>query len=182
LVNAVSNYEYWRKIMNENISTAVFEETTSAAPSHALKTIVAGGLTVGVMDCLAATINSALRGVTFTQVWQYVASGLLGKESNNYGWMSVALGLLIHFFIAFSVTTIFYLASRWLPILVRQAILSGIFYGIGVYFVMGYIVSPLSRAAQFPFTLRGLLTGLFIHIICVGLPIALITRRFAKSD
>ncbi len=164
--------------MNENIS----ETPLSLFDSAALKTIVSGGLTVGVMDCLAATINAGRRGVTFSQVWQYVASGLLGKESPGYGWKSVALGLLIHFFIAFTVTTIYYLASRRLPFLVQQTLLCGVLYGIAVYFVMGYVVSPLSAAAKLSFSVSSLLTGLFIHIICVGLPIALIVRRFAKSS
>lgn len=168
--------------MNENISTASFDETTSGASSRALKTIVAGGLTVGVLDCLAATINSGLRGVTFERVWQYVASGLLGRDSYSYGWKSVFLGLLIHFFIAFSVTIVFYLASRRFPFLIRNALVCGALYGIAVYFVMGYIVSPLSRTARISFTFSGLLTGIFIHLVCVGLPVALITRHFAKSD
>src|SRR5688572_14626722 len=81
-----------RKIMNENIATIVLEESNSAASARAWKTVVSGGLTVGLMDCLAATINAGLRGATFTQVWQYVASGLLGKNSYDYGWWSVALG------------------------------------------------------------------------------------------
>ena len=167
--------------MNENISTAVFEEPASAASSRAIKTIVTGGLIVGVLDCLAATISAGLKGVTFTQVWQYVASGLLGETSSSYGWGSVFLGLLIHFFIAFSITTIFYLASRRLHGLVQQPALWGPLYGITVYSVMGQIVVPLSRVAQGTPTLRGLLTGLFIHIFIIGLPIAFITRQFSKS-
>ena len=167
--------------MDENIANARFEELNPAA-ARALKTVVTGGLTVGLMDCLAATISAGLRGVTFTQVWQYVASGLLGKNSSDYGWMSVALGLLIHFFIAFSVVTVYYAASRRLPILIRRAFLFGSLYGVAVYFFMGYLVSPLSRTARIPFSVRGLLTGLFIHVICVGLPAALITRRFAKRN
>lgn len=162
--------------MSENISTASIEETASAS---FLKTVAAGGLTVGVLDCAAATISSGLRGVRFTQVWQYVASGLLGRDSYSYGWRSVALGLIIHFFIAFSVATVYYLASRRFPVLIRQAVLSGLLYGIGVYFFMGYVVSPLSHAARLPFSAGSLLTGLFIHVFFVGLPAALITRYFA---
>jgi hypothetical protein len=167
--------------MNEDISSFSIKETPLDNSLIATKTIAFGGLTVGVLDCLAATINSGLRGVTFAQVWQYVASGLLGKDSYNYGGFSVMLGLLIHFFIAFSVTAIYCLASRRLSILIKRPILSGTFYGIGVYFVMSHIVSPLSQAAQIPFTLRGLVTGIFIHIFCVGMPIALIARQFAKN-
>jgi hypothetical protein len=168
--------------MNENIATAaVFEESDSAATSaRALKTVVSGGLTVGLIDCLAATVNAGLRGVSFSQVWQYVASGLLGRNSYDYGWISAALGLLIHFLIAFSVVTVYYAASRRLPFLIRRAFLFGSLYGIAVYFFMGYLVSPLSRTTRIPFSFRGLLTGLFIHVLCVGLPAALITRWFAK--
>ena len=168
--------------MNENFAMAGFEESDSAASARALKTVVTGGLAVGLTDCLAATVNAGLRGVTFTQVWQYVASGLLGRNSKDYGWVSVALGLLIHFLIAFSVVTVYYTASRRLPILIRWAFLFGTLYGIAVYFFMGYLVSPLSRAARIPFSVRGLLTGLFIHVLCVGLPAALITRWFAKRN
>src|SRR5215207_9257551 len=171
-----------RKIMNENIAMDGFEASDSAASARAWKTVVTGGLTVGLMDGLAATVNAGLKGVTFTQVWQYVASGLLGKNSYDYGWLSVALGLLIHFFIAFSVVTVYYAASRRFPVLIRQAFPFGLLYGIAVYFFMGYLVSPLSRTAQIPFSVRGLLTGLVIHVICVGLPAALITRRFAERD
>lgn len=166
--------------MSEIISAVSFDETeTVAAKYQGLKTIVAGGLTVGVMDCLAATINAGLKGVSFSRVWQYVASGALGPASYNYGWNSVALGLFFHFLIAFTATTVFYFLSRWYPILISKPLLFGPLYGIVVYFFMGYLVVPLSLAAKIPFSIQGMLTGLFIHIVCVGLPIALITRRFA---
>lgn len=168
--------------MSENISTISFDETNSIKSSRVLKIVVAGGLTVGVLDCLAATINAGIKGVTFTQVWQYVASGLLGSKSYSYGRKSVIFGLLIHFFIAFSVTIIYYLASRRLPLLARQTVLFGILYGIMVYFVMGYIVAPLSAAAKLPFSVSSMLIGIFIHIVCVGLPIALIARHSAKKN
>ena len=164
--------------MEENISTDFFEE--SAPGARALKTIVLGGMTVGVLDCLAATINAGRKGVSFSQVWQYVASGLLGRESSNYGWNSVVLGLLIHFFIAFSVVTVYYLASRRFPLLIRQAVPCGALYGVAVYFFMGWLVVPLSAVARIPFSWSGMLTGIFIHIVCVGLPAALIVRRFEK--
>lgn len=165
--------------MNENISTISFEETLSRrAAAEALKTIVCGGLTVGVLDCAAASLNGVFKGISPAIVWQYVASGLLGRDSYNYGWKSVILGLLIHFFIAFSVTIIYYAASRQFSIIVRRALLFGILYGIAVYFVMGLVVTPLSAAAKIPFSVLSMLVGLLIHIFCVGLPITLIVRQF----
>lgn len=168
--------------MDENIpTTSIAEETSGAGEAKCLKTIVFGGLTVGVLDCLAAILNAARRGVTFTQVWQFVASGLLGRDSYRYGWASVALGLLIHFLIAFSVVAVYYLASRRFPVLIRQAVLCGALYGVGVYFFMGYVVTPWSAAARVPFSVSAMLIGIFIHIFFVGLPAALIARRFDKA-
>ena len=166
--------------MNEMASAVSFEETETAGKRHsAIKNIVFGGLTAGTMDCLAATINAGRNGVPFSRVWQYVASGALGRNSYEYGWNSVALGLFFHFLIAFTTTTVFYFLSRRYPILKEKPLLFGPLYGIAVYFFMGYLVVPLSLVAKIPFTVSGMLTGIFIHIICIGLPIALITRKFA---
>lgn len=167
--------------MNENISTILSENAVSGAGSEAVKVIVCGGLTVGILDCAAASFNGIFKGISPAIVWQYVASGLLGKNSYNYGWKSTILGLLVHFFIAFSVTIIYYVASRRLPILVRRAFLSGTVYGIAVYFVMAYLVTPLSAAGKMPFSFSSMLIGLLVHIFCVGLPIAFIIQRSADS-
>ena len=167
--------------MNENISTISFEEATSGNRANALKTIFCGGLTAGALDCAAASLSGVFNGTSPAIVWQYVASGLLGKNSYSYGLKSVAIGLLIHFFIAFSVTIIYYAASRQFPILVHRAILFGTFYGVAVYLIMAYVVTPLSAAAKIPFSISSTVICLLVHIFCVGLPIALITRQFAKS-
>jgi hypothetical protein len=58
--------------------------------------------------------------------------------------------------------------------------LAGTLYGILVYFV-NRVVVPLSNAAKAPFSFKMMLIGVIIHIFCVGLPIALITRRFATT-
>lgn len=169
--------------MDQKISTLSFDESVSERGlTQFLKTIVCGGLTVGVLDSAAASLNAIFNGGNPVRVWQYVASGLLGKSSYGYGWRTVALGLLIHFFIAFAVTAVYYAASRRFSILARQAILFGALYGVAVYFVMAYVVTPLSAAAKLQFSVSSMLIGLLIHIFCVGLPIALITRRFAKND
>lgn len=169
-------------MMNENISIVSFDETISGG-GKTLKTIVCGGLSVGTLDGVAASLSGVFRGISPAIVWQYVASGLLGRTSYSYGWKAVVFGLLIHFFIAFAATIIYYAASRQFPtLLVRRAALSGALYGIAVYFVMGYVVTPLSAAAEVPFSLSSMLVGLLIHVFCVGLPIALITRQIAQSE
>jgi hypothetical protein len=45
---------------------------------------------------------------------------------------------------------------------------------------MNFVVIPLSRVAQRPATVSGRIIGLLIIMFCIGLPIALIVRRFAR--
>ncbi len=144
---------------------------------RAFEAIVYGGLVAGILDLLAASINAYLRGTSPVRVWQYVASGLLGPSSYGRGYVSVLLGVLCHFLIAFSAVTVFFLITLRSPILVQRAVIFGIVYGVLVYFFMSRVVVPLSAARTFPFSLEALLVGLAIHIVCVGLPIALLTRR-----
>ena len=144
---------------------------------RAFDAIVYGGLVAGVLDLLAASINAYLRGTSPVRVWQYVASGLLGPASYSRGYRSVLLGVLCHFLIAFGAAAVFFFASLRFPILIRRAVIFGVFYGVVVYFFMSRVVVPLSAARTFPFSLQQLITGLVIHIVCVGLPIALLTRR-----
>jgi hypothetical protein len=67
------------------------------------------------MDISAAFLTWAPRGISPRQILQGIASGLIGTASFRAGWASSALGLAIHFFIAFTAATVFYAASRKLP-------------------------------------------------------------------
>jgi uncharacterized membrane protein YagU involved in acid resistance len=62
-------------------------------------------------------------------------------------------GGVLHFFIAFVIVVVYFLASRRAPVLTRHAVALGMAYGIVVYFVMSHIVIPLSAAIshRFPF-------------------------------
>jgi uncharacterized membrane protein YagU involved in acid resistance len=144
---------------------------------RAFRTIIYGGLIVGVLDALDATIFSGLRGVSPSRVWQFVASGVLGRASFGGGMKTAALGLLIHFLIAFCLAAIYYIASLYFPVLVRQAVLCGLLYGVAVYFAMNYLVLPLSAAPPLSFSVASFLNGLIGHALLVGLPIALVARR-----
>ena len=146
-----------------------------------LHTIALGGLTVGVLDCLAAMTNAWMRsGVTPDRVWQYVASSVVGPESFNMGASTIALGLLVHFSVAFGVAIGFYVVARIFPAIISYPFIVGPIYGIFVYFIMSYGIVPLTLVKQGAFNWYGLLSGLIIHMLFVGLPVALITKRFAK--
>lgn len=143
------------------------------------KAVLYGALTVGTLDILDAFIFFGLRsGVSPARILQGIAGGLLGRAAFQGGAGTVALGLLLHFFIALGVVLAFFLASRRFPELVRKPFVYGPLYGIVVYLVMSQIVLPLSavapRATMFP-PAPVLINQLLIHML-VGLPSALFAR------
>ncbi len=148
--------------------------------SNSHKAILLSGLSAGVLDLTAALVNSGFRGVKPIRVLQFIASGLLGRDSFNGGVATAALGVGLHFLIAFVAAAVYYGASRKLDFLVRHAIVAGLLYGVAVYLVMNLIVAPLSAVNRMPFSLTSLITGLMIHMLFVGLPISLAVRRYSK--
>lgn len=148
---------------------------------RALRTIAITGLIVGAMDITSAFVIAISRGSTVTRLLQFVASGLIGQKAFEGGAATAALGLGLHFVIAFSLVAVFYAASRQIVFLRRQAVLSGIIYGLIVYGFMNLVVLPLS-AAKPRHTLSGDLIQIGIHMFVIGLPTALLVRRFSGAN
>jgi hypothetical protein len=157
--------------------------TTAAATRPSLLKVIAGaGLLVGTLDILDAIIFYGLRGVSATRILQGIASGLIGRSAFTQGARSAALGMLLHFFIATTWAAIYLLASRRLP-LSRHPWLYGTLYGIIVYIVMNYVVLPLSHVGLRPLPpLVPLLNGVGALIVCIGLPLAFISRRYVADQ
>ena len=142
--------------------------------------ILWGGLIAGTMDIAAANVTYKIRNnILPARILQSVASGLLGKDAYTGGLATAALGLFLHFLIAFIWTTVFYLASRKIPWLIQHAVIAGILYGMFVQQFMQQVVLPLSAFHKAPFNLTALIIGLITHIVCVGLPIALSVKKFS---
>lgn len=164
------------EIFMTTISTAVSLERPKA-----YRAILRGGLIAGALDLAAAFVNSGLRGVSAMRVLQAIASGLLGADSFQGGFTTAALGAVLHFFIATAATAVYYAASRKLKFLIQQAAACGVAYGVVVYLFMNFFVLPLSAVPfKISYTLAVLATGLAIHTLFVGLPIALTVRWHSK--
>ena len=160
------------------------EEVLTLNESKAVPAIFWGGLIAGALDITAACVSSWLRaGFPPTRVLQSVASGILGAAAYSGGAKIAVLGLALHFFIATTWTTVFYFASRKLRFLIERPVTWGLVYGLIVYAFMNFVVLPLSAFPQrTPLRLSGRIIGLLIIMFCVGLPIALIVRRFSKQS
>ncbi len=140
-------------------------------------TILWAGLTCGVLDGLSATVVSALFGGTPIRLFQGIASGLLGRSAFQGGAVTALLGVALHFIVALGAATVYYAASRRLPVLLEHALLCGIAYGAAVHVFMTFVVIPLSAIGSRPLVLRSFLAFLLVSMVVVGPSIALTVRR-----
>jgi hypothetical protein len=159
--------------------------TATASPnlSRPWTGVLLGGLVAGVLDILYAIILSWLRaGVPPLRVLQSVASGLLGNDAYDGGVPAGLLGLFCHFAIAFGAAVTYYLASRKIALLRERPVIAGAIFGILVFLFMNWVVIPLS-ACPFatPFTASVLARGFLSHSLLVGIPIALLQKRYSGS-
>lgn len=147
---------------------------------NSLLAILSGGAACGVLDISAALIVYGFFGARPVRLLQSVASGLLGPRAFEGGLATALLGLFCHFVIAFLAATVYVVAARWMRFLVERTVISGVLYGVAVYFFMNRVVVPLSAARRNPFSLKMMIIGILIHIFCVGTPIAFMARKFLR--
>lgn len=143
-------------------------------------TSIVTALIVGTLDITYAIAFSYWRSGTSPQrLLQSVAAGAVGREAAFAGGTgTAAMGLGFHYFNAFIITLIFFLAARQQRALVRHPIAVGVLYGIGVYLVMNFIVIPLSAIGSRPMPAAiVVVTGVLVHMFAIGTPIALGARR-----
>lgn len=171
-------------------------------------TMLLGGLAAGVLDIVYAFIvyGPLSYGLSPLQVLQSVAGGWIGRETSSAGgWHTAGIGLATHFGIAILMALVFVLIAARAKTLTDRPILWGLLYGLVLYVVMNYVVVPLSAAASghFPAGAGEALQRLqesfstvrprydadfpwmipatvFTHTVLVGVPIALIAKRFAR--
>ncbi|HYW74831.1 MAG TPA: hypothetical protein VE961_27645 [Pyrinomonadaceae bacterium] len=156
--------------------------TRSANP---LLVIGVAGLVAGLFDITYACIFFGLRyHIPPSRIFQSVARGALGASAFTGGFKTALLGLFFHFLIALIIAGIFYFASRAIPFMINHAVISGLLYGLCVYLVMYGVVMRYSAVHnqlypwQYPWGL--LIPNLLIHMVGIGLSIALVVKKFSK--
>jgi hypothetical protein len=143
-----------------------------------LRAALWGAAIAGTLDIVYAIVFFGFRGVPAMRILQSVASGLLGAPAYRGGWPTAALGLALHFAIMFVIALLFVAASRRVVALRRHAIAAGASYGLVVYVVMNFVVVPLSAVPQRGGSAATLVIalGLLVHVVLVGIPIALCAK------
>jgi len=156
---------------------------TLAAPSssraaHRLAPVLAGGVVAGMLDISYACVFWGLkRGVPAERIFQSVAAGLLGQASFRGGAGTAALGLLLHYLIAISMSLVYYLVARRWAALWEKPLFCGAGYSLLLYVIMNYVVVPLSAAGPQSKDPLWISLSVAVHVLLIGVPIALFTRR-----
>lgn len=137
--------------------------------------IVAGGLIASTADVGAASLINWLSPVVILHA---IASGVLGKAAFAGGAAAAVLGLVLQWLMGLLIAAIFVLAASGFAWLWRRWVFAGIAYGVAIFFVMNYVVVPLS-AVPFPahhFGVRTFIENL-LAMFLFGLIIACCTRE-----
>jgi len=139
-------------------------------------------LAIGVGGAIAGTLDLLQASILFG--WNIplaIAAGLLGPTAFQGGAGTYVLGVLLHFFIAFSAASIYYAVSLRLEFMKEHPLVCGLFFGGAVEEVMSLIVLPLSALhARGPYQLHDRILGLAVHMVVIGLPISYSLRRYTK--
>jgi uncharacterized membrane protein YagU involved in acid resistance len=149
-----------------------------------LQTIGLAGLVGGLLDATAGVIFYFLfMGMNPVQVLQFIAAGIYGKAAFDGGLTLAGIGvagvgLVLHFFIAYVVTAIYFLAYPLIPFLSRYKVVAGLLFGVGIWLVMNLLILPNSNLPQGPANPVLKTIEIIWHAALVGLPIALIIARY----
>jgi hypothetical protein len=145
-----------------------------------MQAVLAAGLICGLLDGFSAVGLTLLFGGEPMRMFQGIAAGVLGAGAFKGGGRTAAMGVALHFVVALGASAVYFAASRILPFLIDQALLSGILYGVAVHLFMNFVVIPLSRTGRRPFMLRAFVAVLIVHIVVVGPSIALTIRWYSR--
>jgi hypothetical protein len=141
-----------------------------------LKAILLGGFVAGTIDIVAAALINLVSPIL---VLRFIAGGLLGRPALAGGASVVLLGLVLQWAMSLVIAAVYVMAARWLPALRRRWIAGGIAYGVLIFFVMNYVVVPLSAWARWPgFTVEKFAENL-VAMLLFGLIVAFFTRDSA---
>lgn len=149
----------------------------------AVRAALWGGLVASTIDIGAACLINWLPPVVILHA---IASGLLGKPSFYMGWPSAVLGLVLQWSMGLLIAAIYILATRRLAWARRDWRLTGLVYGVVIYFVMNDLVVPLSRAWPGHDFSKPIDWAKFgenmLAMLLFGLIIAFFARHFAPSS
>ncbi len=117
------------------------------AQRSAMTAILLGGLTAGTIDIGSPALVN-WRSPVF--ILHAIAGGLLGTSTFSDGAPAAVLGLFLQWAMSLVIVAVYVAAGGGFPMLGRFWIAGGLAYGVGIFFVMNYVVVPHSAYGMFP--------------------------------
>lgn len=149
--------------------------------------ILLGGLIGGTIDIGSASLISGFNPIV---IMHAIASGLIGKASFSGGAATAVLGLVLQWAMAILIAAIYMGVTAKLPAMRKRWQTTGVIAGVIIYFVMTYLVVPLSAAPFRPeFSIQGFVTSFklagflenLLAMILFGLIIGFFARKVSAS-
>ena len=148
-----------------------------------LKKALLAGLLAGTLDAIAAIINYyAVTGKSPVIVFEYIASGVFGKQAYTDGAPYAIFGLLFHFLIAMIFAVFYFWIYPTTTFLQKNSLASAILYGIFIWLVMNLLIVPLFISHTWTFHVTKVLLAMFILIVCIGIPVSFLASSFYKKN
>ena len=140
--------------------------------------ILLGGLIAGTIDVGAAAL---INGVNPIRILHFIAGGILGKAALAPDPVNPALGLVLQWIMSILIAAVYVVAAQRLPVLKRRWIECGLAYGVVVFFIMNYVVVPLSAWQKVPsFTVASFVENM-IAMLLFGVIVAFFVRDAAPK-
>lgn len=149
--------------------------------TNPIRSIASAWLLAATIDITVASIYYPFAyKMSLMQLYQGIASGVLGAKAFSYGIGSAALGLLCHYLIALIWTVIFFFIYPGIKILSRSKLIIGVLYGVFVSCMMSFAVLPLSNDpnGHHPVRFLPFVIATIILMFSIGTPISMIIGNY----
>jgi uncharacterized membrane protein YagU involved in acid resistance len=153
-------------------------EQNKRGGANAIRTILIAGIIAGTLDSAAASVVFYFKlSLSPAQVMQYIASALYGADAFSGGAAMVIIGTLLHLVISFVIAATYFYLYQVISQLRKWPVISGLLLGVAVWLFMNLVIIPFSKIQPSPFELSAVIISVAWHMVLVGLPISLITKR-----
>jgi hypothetical protein len=140
-------------------------------------------LLCGTLDLGYAVLTTAARGRGVMPMLADVASGPLGSAVRQWGAAGALAGVLVHFALMGVMVAVGKQMFARKPLCRLHPWAGGTLYGLAIWLVMYGVVLPARFGVRFPNPDPvGFWTGLFPHVLLVGVPMAYAFRRRSTDD
>jgi hypothetical protein len=155
---------------------------TSHRFRRALLAGVAAGLIAAMAEMIIVIPVQAALGVSPARVFQFIASGALGKAAYVSGAFGVAFGIAAHLLISLLAAGLYVAALFRIQALDRHPVVGGATFGLLVYLAMTFVVVPLSRIGMQPLPTPVLgAVSLAVHLFAFGVPLAFVATLLLRA-